>query len=327
MKNECIPVQEQESTKPAPIDKLIEELETRSRYVHETLDDKQERITSPEEKFLISNIADANDPRLEKLYDLLVGEFGEGETESLEWMRHAIEEDINHYHVVQNETDNIVSVAITQYLTTPSSIGARGEDALIYISYIFTKPELRGKQLAAELYRSFYKSYADRAIKNEDRITAVIGETETRVETFLNRMGRQRVYFEDASGNVCEVPYTFPSVEIDLKTGEPIFPPTPEHFMIRMLDGRREIPARELLPMMRRIMIEYVGVEGDYASPQAYQVAMAYIDNLFSNIEQALSGAKNGMAFLMSKTERETKRQKLEIEGKQLIEIIKDDDA
>ena len=305
----------------ARMQEMIAELKAASKFSRQEGDGNAEVITSPEgEQFTIRALRDPKDPAIKKLHSFMVKEFGKEESETLTWLRHTIKEGLNDYHIVEKD-GKIVAISNTRYFDMENGEGSPKE-SILTVWHITTERRSRNKGLASEIYQSFYKTALDRAKENSHAFKGVVGEAVSSVEPFLNRMGRGRVYFEDASGNVKEVPYVCPPVDMDSATGEPLEDPVPEHIMVRLMNGKKEMPVQDLMRITETIYIrEYLGAPDNYESPDIYGKAREYNMGLLNEMRAALGGAKDGKVFFMTAAEREQKREELSRSGKELIEM------
>ena len=300
------------------VDGLIEELREKSKFPErEKLDDGREVIRSPEAgEFYIRRIQDPEDPAVEKIYDLLVKEFSEDEADTIETIKAAVKSDIQDYRVAEDADGRVVAVSNMEYLKLEES-----QDVMIFVAYIVTNHDYRQKGVGSELYPSFYNLAKEKAKEDGSRIKGVIGEAGGKVESFLNRMGRKRIYFEDEEGNIHEVPYMQAPLDWNKKTGKPETESIPEHLMIRLLDGRQEMQASEIIPMVQAAYEENcIFPEEYFKTEKAYQKCEDTVMNYLRELEEALQKAKDGKLFFMDKTEREERAKELQSQGKQMFE-------
>ena len=299
------------------VDGLVEELQATSKFEREKLSDGREVIRSPEAgEFFIRKIEDVKDPAVEKMYELLVKEFSEEEADTPETIRGAIESDIQAYHVVEDAKGHVIALSNTEYLKLESS-----QDAMIFIAYVATDPGYRRLGIGSELYPGFYDFAKEKAKQDQARIKGVIGEAVGPVESFLNRMGRKRMYFEDEQGSIHEVPYIQAPLDWSEKTGKPRQKATPEHLMIRLLDERQEMQVSEVISMVKAIYEEnYIFPEDYFKTEKAYQACEDTVMGHLKDLEVTLQKAKGGKIFLMDKKERAEKQKELEAQGKQIFE-------
>ncbi len=326
----------------------IEAYENKSGYTREEMTDGREKITSPEgEVFFVRTLEKPKDPAIKEIHDLMIEEFGEGEAEDLEWIRTSIKEKLNDYHVIESSDGKLIGFTNSQYLelepkprkeyphTSASEylemepkLGNEQEGAkesFVFLCYVVTAEEARGKGIGTELYRKFYEDSLKKASANGHEIKGVIDEAVSSVEVFTNKMGRDRMYFEDRSGNIIEVPYMCPPVNMDSETGKPPEGEQgeayPEHLMIGLTNGAKELNAEDVLRMVKRIYMEYVADEENYNSKEAFQTAWDHDMVILKELEKSLLKAKDGRIFLMSADEREVKKTELASQGKKLIEV------
>ncbi|MDP3772429.1 MAG: GNAT family N-acetyltransferase [bacterium] len=308
----------------AHMESLIGELALTSRFERERTSNSRERISSPERgEYNIRFVTDAKDPVVRGIHRTMVKEFGKEESETLTWLRHTIRKDLNRYHVAETPEGEVAAFSNTQYLELDPALGHENDprESVIPIWHIVSDPAFRNKGVASELYQSFYQDALEEAKKRGDVIKGIIGEAVDSVEGFLNRMGRKRMYFEDSNGNVHEVPYVCPPVDMDDTTGEPREEPVPEHVMLRLVNGEEKIPNEDLVRIVKAMYTEYVGAPDNYDTQEAYQKALEYNMGLLGQLADAVGQSKDGSVFLMSKEEREKKREELAREHKELREL------
>ena len=86
------------------------------------------------------------------------------------------------------------------------------------------------------------------------------------------------------------------------------------------------MPTGEVLRIVESIYREYVAEPDNYDSLEAYQTAKAFTNKMLEDLRIALSEAKDGKVFSLSERERRKKSQELEVQGKELIETVTEDD-
>lgn len=303
------------------MERMAEELQASSPF-QRSQERGTETIRSPEgEAFTIRKLTKPYESAAKRTHEFMVEQFGREESEALYWFRHTIKEGINDYHAMEQD-GRVVAFSNTRVLELEPQEG-RPQEAILTVWHISTEEALRNKGLASELYQSFYRDAAEKARERNQTMVGVVGEAVDKVESFLNRMARKRAYYEDPDGNIREIPYQCPPVDMDSKTGEPLEAPVPEHVMIRMMDDRQEMPAEDLLRMVEAIYFrEYLGTQDDYASPEVYSRARQSNADLLEGMRTALAGAKGGKVFLMSRREREARRETLRAQGKDVYDTV-----
>lgn len=303
------------------MERMAEELQASSPF-QRSRERGAETIHSPEgEAFTIQKLTKPYEKAAKRTHEFMVEQFGREESETLNWFRHTIKEGINDYHTMEQD-GRVVAFSNTRCLELEPQ-GGKPQEAILTVWHISTEEEMRNKGLASELYQSFYRDAAAKARERNQAIVGVVGEAVDAVESFLNRMGRKRAYYEDTEGNVREIPYQCPPVDMDSKTGEPLEAPVPEHVMIRMMDDQQEMPTEDLLRMVEAIYFrEYLGAADDYASPEAYSRARQSNADLLGGMRGALAVAKGGKVFFMSRQEREARREALRAQGKDVYDTV-----
>jgi hypothetical protein len=185
-----------------------------------------------------------------------------------------------------------------------------------------TDAQYQKKGLGRELYIDAFSKAYQQASENQQKITAVVGETVPEVEGYLNKFGRKRVYFKNDSGDLCEVPFLQPPVEEDADIPEP----EETHVMVRMMDGRDKITTKEFMSLLKPAYEDnYAGVDyaikyQDYSREEAEEFRDG-IMKFYNVLEQKLQGAENGDILLLSAEEREQELKRLGNEGKKSISI------
>ena len=266
---------------------------------------------------------DPADPSIDQIHALLLEELSEDEADTLPWIKHAVQEHINRYHVVETAEDRVIALSGTQVLTLPpgEETPEQAPASLLVVWFVVTAPPFRHKGLASALYQRFVQDAITEAQARGQSLKGIIGEAVSTVEAFLNRMGRKRLYFADETGNLYEVPYFCPPVDFDPHTGEPLAPPVPEHLMLSLLSGAQELRVEEVLQMVEALYAEYAAQESDYASPAAFGRAQHYTTELLSHLQRALARATDGKVLLLSRAERTAKLAELQGQGKTLYPV------
>jgi GNAT superfamily N-acetyltransferase len=263
-----------------------------------------------EDEFVLRVLLDPHDRSVEQMHTLMVGELSEEEAEMPAWIRHAIAKRLYWYHVVEKRDGTLVAFSTTQYLAlTPlQGMDASPQESFLAVWFIITAPTFRRKGLAHALYEHFLREACAEAQARGQRLKAIIGEAVGAMESFLNPMGRKRIYFENEREEAHAVPYLAPPINMDSCTGEPDGVSVPEHLMLQMLNGTQELPVEELLQMIWVMYEQYVGEESDYQSRGAFERARQYNWHLLQQLRTTLSKAKDGRVFLLSHAEREQRR-------------------
>lgn len=307
---------------------MIGELAAMSRFEKVKNEVGEEVLKSREsgEEFSTKRLTSGSDPLARDVWRMMKDEFAD-EADPLYWVKESIRQKLNNYDVATTPDGKLASFSNTRYLELdkgePQQAG-KDTESILFVSYILTGEEARGKGLATELYKDFYKGTLEKAKESGHAIKAIFGESVESVEPFLNKMGRKRLYFEDAEGSIHEVPYKAPPCDYDSATGEPTTDGALEHLMIRMIDGSEEFDSNELLRMVKALYSqEYGASPDDYDSKKAWQRSKDVIDGYLAELESALVQAKDGKVFLMSSDERKQKVKQLHKDGKEIFEIEK----
>src|SRR5258708_7774927 len=109
------PQQEALEANHTQVEAIIEDFKKGSKNSREMTEDGREVIKTPEgETFFVKKLEDVNDPRVEKAHAFMLEEFGEDESETMEWFKHSIEDNINDYFILEDEGGKIVALTNTQ---------------------------------------------------------------------------------------------------------------------------------------------------------------------------------------------------------------------
>lgn len=318
---------ERKAESQAGLQNMIHEMREHSRIQLIAKADGTERFLWKEDGKELTGefLRDPEDPRVGNIHDLMVAEWGKEESETLAWLKHSIAERINDYYVVEDADKAIVAYTNTQYLTLgkEDDLGSTKEesgDSMLFIAHIKVDESFQGKGLARELYARTYEEALKQARSGGHRFAGVIGDANAGVEPVLNRMGRKRLYYEDAGGNIREFPYLSPPIEMDEKTGDPLQDPVPAHLMLWAPENRMEFSVDEVLRMVQGLYREYLMRPDDYESAEAYQNAAGYYRTLLEDLKSVCLEAKDEKIFLLSREEREQKKQETAARGKELYE-------
>lgn len=305
------------------VEKYIEELAAKSRF--ESAEGEKggaEVLKSPEgEEFRVQRIENPFDPRLREAWRMSKDEFGD-EADPLSWVRESVRQGINNYDVITAPDGRVVSYTNSRYLEMESTQEGSPAESMVYTAFINTAEDYRRQGLGVELMQRVVAGAVEKAREEGHAIKGMIGECTETSESFWNKVGKNRMYFEDVEGNVVEVPYKAPPCDYDDKTGEPLVKGAAEHLMVNLFDGRTEITAAELVEMVRPIYFEEYGADPeDYSSKKAWERTQEVLNEYLKELEAALAGARGGRIFMMSAEERAARESVLANQGKQLVEV------
>lgn len=174
------------------------------------------------------------------------------ETTSPKTIEIGIAEEIFQNYVARDNEGNIISYLQAQVVESEAPDGSSELSEMVW--YILTSKGYKGKSVVRELFTCAGKDLLEKAKQELKPVKAFLGETEDEVELMMNRYKLKRVYAKDKKGEVFEVPYESPP-EDESEEG------VPEHFMIRLLDGRQNMPVEEFLRIVD-------GVYGQYTNPK-----------------------------------------------------------
>jgi len=300
------------------IQELIQNIEKHSKIKRlEELGDESKLVTkleTPEgEKFSVEKTENPKDESVVKSHDLLKKTFGKNEVDSLETIQEAMEEDPPVIvHNINNESGEAVATAHSAILNSfDEDFEKKGDKGFMLEAYTVVDKENQGKNLGLELYRRRLSDMQNQAQAQGVQMESIIAEVEPDTpEQFYNSVGLKRCYYENAKGDLVEVPYE-QSVLVDgwnSKTGKPLpdHENTPLQLMIAQLDGRTEISTEELLEKVRSIMdYDSYLTRGDFKNNKAFKQHEKVLEDDLAKLEKALSQAKDGKIKLMSAVERD----------------------
>jgi ribosomal protein S18 acetylase RimI-like enzyme len=316
---EAIPPNETERSW-ASMESFIGEVASRSR-LQRTVDGEVVRLeTESGEKFEMAEIADRGEAENTKfakeIREFLSNFFDEDENDVEGDYVAAIENKFGSFYVVRNDKQEIVSFLNSQLAVVEKSGGP--PDASLVVWYVVTDEQCQDKGLATELYHSAYEGGLRDMKAQGARFLSVAGETNPTVETYLNRMGRKRVYYETADG-LSEVEYLSPPSTADDD-------PVAEHFMARFFDDRTEVGTEEFLRVIRSIYDLYLKPE--YFEDDSESFKKKYfkkVEDTYRTLADTLGDAKGGKLYLLSAEERAGKQEELRKKGKSITELETED--
>jgi hypothetical protein len=314
------------------MEEIIAEIESKSSYKHgERRADGKEEIYSKEGKlFTVENVKNPEAKEVEEIMEFMEV-FKPEEIDSIEVVKDAIESGEYGYVLIKDADGNVVSHTQTSYLELESN----SEESIIFVGYTVTREDSRRIGLATESNRAAMQFALGRAKKEGTNLKAFVIEGAEGSEEFWNYMGHGRTFFEDNEGNFHEIPYFVPPMHLDEITGDPINPKTkektknlktyavPEHLMIRMTEGRREINIQEVLSFVNEIYQDnYFKPEGFLGfTPEASEKSQEMVNVFKRELGDILEKAKDGKIYLLSGEKRKKKREELEAMGKEMHEI------
>ena len=273
------------------------------------------------EKLTIERVTSSEDPRVEKVQELLAQEFGREEVDIPEVTRAAIDgkatsgESTTRYIVcvAQNEQGEIVGVTNGAVLhLRDEEFEAVGNETQAFIAYTTSLEPYRRKGVASELFKTFQAEAEKEAQSRGVTIVAYTAEATNKPgsEQFLNSRDMREVYISQRNGRrYQEVQYYQPPVNWNKETGEPAegAGTVPEHLMIMLANREKTISGDKVMEMVRGIY-EYNNYwfETPFASEDAYETHNEFIGKIESRFERSISGKQ---LSLISSNERETMKE------------------
>lgn len=298
---------------------LIKELDDKSRFDHEVRGNEIILTAESGEKYKIAkteNKSEKENIRVAKEIRKLLSEFfTEEENDRVADYAEAIEGHLSDFFIVRDEKDKIISLMNSQLTDLGPQGAQQKKESSLLVWYVVTKEKYRGKGLATELYRAAYETALAQAREKDVGISSIMGETDQDIEEYLNKYGRKRMYYEKENGDFAEAPYKAPPTDADQK-------PTPEHFMVKFLDGRQQITKDEYLRQVKGIYDQYIRPEYfNYEPEDAKKKYFALVEKIFGSLNNKLNESKDGIMHLLSADERKAKKKKLSQKNKSLIEM------
>jgi hypothetical protein len=175
------------------MEKMIEELKAISPYKRETGPDGKETLISPEgEKFFIERLTNPEDPTVLAVQTLIENTFSENEVDSPKTTKEAIKSNSANYFVIKNESGELITLSCTSFENVVTPDGdtfdlLEPKQGIVSVGFIITEPKFKNKNLAKELYQSFYKHTISEAKQKQSIIKGVIGESVEKVEKIIKQ--------------------------------------------------------------------------------------------------------------------------------------------
>ncbi len=331
---------------------IIQELEDRikNKYKFQPISkagDETEELLSPDSalgRLTVERVKDPNDQKVNNIYEFVKNFYPE-ESDPLRVIKGVIAKPKYGYHIIEQEQENekkrIVAHVQNSYLKLLNQPkDATIPESILFSGYIFVVDDMRRNGLGTEITRVSFRWALERARMQLHNLKAFIVEARAESEPFANDVfGLKRCYYQDDAGNFREVPYIQPPVQWDIATGIPIDPKTgkigdkdirhyaaPEHFMVKMFNGKNVLSVAELLNIIATIHEDNYKLEryeGEVApSDEVIQRTREKIKVFCDDLEKKLRSAKDEMIYLFSGKERAKKISELNSRGKNLIEHI-----
>lgn len=270
--------------------------------------------TKEGEKFFAEILLNPEDPRVERVHEMLERQFGKEEVDPIEVMKQAMTgrmetgEECPRYliHVAENKGE-IVGLRTGAVVETVDAKGKVSKKSSIQLgAYSVTSPEARGKGIWKELFRAQREAARKDAASRDLEIKGFMTEAHSDIEPVLNSEGVKRAYIRMKDGFFRELPYEQPPLDWNTETGKPAKGAgvVPEHLMLKLTSEANKLSSRELMEMVRGMYYYNNYREEEYfISDKAYGVHTEFVEG----IEQKLAdfiGRKT--VYLLSASERET---------------------
>lgn len=252
--------------------------------------------TKEGEKFFAETLTSPEDPRIEKVQEMLEGQFGKEEVDPVEVMKEAMTgrmatgEECPRYliHVAENSKGEVKGLHTSAVVETVNSEGEESEKSALWLGcYTVTAPEVRGQDVWRNLFKAQEQAANEDAKSRGLEIKGFMAEAHGEIEPVLNKEGIKRAYVKTKEGYV-ELPYEQPPVDWDPKTGKPAEDAgtVPEHLMLRLASGKDDVSGKELMEMVRGMYYYNNYREEEYfKNPKAYERHTAFVEG----VEQKLA--------------------------------------
>lgn len=318
----------------------LAELEGKSKYQREEIDELSEKIHSPERgDYVLEKVKDPESKEAKDIFSL-TKKLSPEEADTLDIIQDAIANptDAYSYHVAK-DGKKTVAYAQSSYLELRPEAGGKPNEVAIFGGYSLTSEKYRQKGIGSELVLKLMREDIEKAKNKGQEIKSLVVEGKESSEPFWNYVGLKRLYYEDAEGNWQEAPYIQPPIQWDEETGKALDPETeeigdkdikeysiPEHLMIRMMDNRNEINVEELKPIIDILYFDnytlYRNEGEDSPTDEAIQHTREAVNKFMDEFIATLKNAKDGKLYLMDAQERAQKKAELKTKGREFNELV-----
>ncbi len=266
------------------------------------------------ERFFAERLISPEDPRVEKVQEMLEGHFGKNEVDPIEAMKQAMigkmetGEKCASYliHVAENSKGEIKGVHTGAVVETVDARGDISEKfALSLGCYAVVSPEMRNQGIWENLFQTHEKTAKIDADRRGLEIKGFMTEAHNEIEPILNKQDVKRAYIKTKEG-FRELPYEQPPLDWNARTGKPAKDAgiVPEHLMLKLSSGENRLSGKELMEMVRGMYYYNNYREEEYfKTGKAYKTHTEFVEG----VEQKLAdfiGKKQ--VRLLSRGERET---------------------
>jgi len=192
----------------------------------------------------------------EEIHGFLIGFFGPEETTDVMGLKIGIEKGITDDFIARDVEGKIVAYLQTQNI---ESVSEDGRHELSMVPFFLARsPDWKGGMIIRDLFANSIDNLLEKSKRESKPVKALIAEAVPEVEKLYNFKGLKRVY-EKKRGKTSEIPFEDPP-EDESRDG------VREHLMIRLLDGRQNISAKELLTLVDALYGAYSRKE--YFTPE-----------------------------------------------------------
>lgn len=213
----------------------------------------------------------------EEIYNFFTEQFEGEENADPMQLEIGIENNFTDNFLARDVSGKIACFFQTQTFEVPST-DANGRPELVMVNwYVATNPDYKGQPLTRHVFRMAGKHLLEKSKRELKPIKAFAGEAYDEVEGLYNRYGLERVYFKNKQGQTQEIPFECPP-EDESEEG------VPEHLMIRLLDGKKELTAKELMDVVEGMFSQYTLPE--YFSVEYLKYAQEFYEEDLGVIEK-----------------------------------------
>lgn len=261
--------------------------------------------------FEVKVIENSNSPEFNDVIFLLKETFGEGQKDSVEILKTAIDGKSpwgtlrDKYRIISifDENKELSAACVGSVLNAKNSEKDSSNEMIYYVAYIATNPNLKKSGLAREAYISSLMDAAKIAKENNKNLTFSTGECTPTSEHFWNSMGEKRIYIK-SNGGYKELSYILPALNFNKDTGSitPNSVETPLHLMIDSFDGEK-ISKEKIKIVYETIVSSEMWPREAFSNNEAYENYSQYIQNLKNKFIETLDS--EGELVLLSAEEKE----------------------
>ncbi|MBI2041659.1 MAG: hypothetical protein HYT20_01390 [Candidatus Nealsonbacteria bacterium] len=274
--------------------------------------------TKEGEKFSTERLTNPEDPRVNKVQEMLERQFNKEEVDSIETLKQAMAGIMKTgekvppclVHVAENIKGEIMGVHTGAVCETVDAKGKVSEKSAVSLGfYTVVSPEMREKGVWKNLFKAYEKAAAKYAKERGIKINGYMAEAHDEIESPLNKQGAKRAYIK-AEGVLFELPYEQPPVEWNSETGKPEegAGTVPEHLMLKLASEKNKVSGKQIMEMVRGMYLYNNYREEEYFnSKEAHKEHTKFVKRIEQNLADFVAGKT---VYLLSAKEREAMKKK-----------------